>query len=257
MNKKRSNFLISKLSYNESFKNLSEQWLKKANEFNRKIFIENSKIEDFNKEIRLIKDKNCVFDKLISTDNKKHRIASCQAIFNYCEMSQDWRVLGIWLKQEIDQLEIQEVRKDCNQNVAWLYFAYGRYLEETGKFSQSSEFHKKGIEISKKHNDFLHLALNKLGIGIALQRFTKTHDIQKAVEYLVQATDFFRVNNFLYQESNSLMNLGSCYDRLGKDNNAIESYEKSIDILKKLNNQFDLGRAYYSLGIVHVRNTQF
>jgi tetratricopeptide (TPR) repeat protein len=257
------NHLISKY-YKKSDNDRSIHWLEKVNEFSEKIFSSGSgnNNSNINEYISLIKDPDCIFDKLIKTFSEAKRMSYCKAIFNYCEMSQDWRVVGIWLKEEIEQLEMKVINdneededEDEDEDEAWLCFAYGRYLEETGKFKQSFEFHEKGIKISEKYNDLLNLAFNKLGIGIALQRFTDTKDIQFAKDYLIQAVEFFKDNNH-YQLANSLLNLGSCYDRLDEADKAIESYQKCIHILKELNNKFDLGRAYYSLGIAYLRNNQ-
>ena len=127
----------------------AKQWLKITEELIEKIFFSDSNEIDINYHISLIKDQDGVFNRLIKTANQANRIAYCKAIFTYCEMSPDWRVVGMWLEQEIKQLDI-ESRNDGEQDLAWLYFAYGRYLEETGKFNRSFDFHRRGIEISQK-----------------------------------------------------------------------------------------------------------
>jgi tetratricopeptide (TPR) repeat protein len=241
--------------YKESPRIRSEQWLTKTEEFIDKIFSGELDGNGVIKHIDLIKGHGGSFEKLIKSACPNNRMVYCRAIFKYCEMSQDWRTVGDWLAQEIRELEAN-VGVHSKNSEAWLYFAYGRYLEEIGKFNQSYDFHLKGIEVSQRHNDYLSLALNKLGIGITLQRFTNIQDIEKAVGYLIDAIKFFDENDS-YQKANSLLNLGSCYDRLDKAGQAIEVYQECIHILQELNNQFDLGRAYYSLGIAYLNHNQF
>ncbi|MEM6806456.1 MAG: tetratricopeptide repeat protein, partial [Bacteroidota bacterium] len=142
-----------------------------------------------------------------------------------------------------------------DEDMPWLCFAYGRYLEEIGKLDQSRCFHEKGIRISQECGDLLSEALNKFGIGIALQRYDYVRDVKKAVLYLIEAAEFFEKKDS-YQEANILMNLGSCYDRLGYSDRAINAYEKCISLLKIIENNFDLSRAYYSQGIAYINNNQ-
>jgi tetratricopeptide (TPR) repeat protein len=253
LNSKQQSMLRS--MYQKAAQDFPQHCLEKAQQYSDTVFAHNLETTDINHYINSIKGSGGLFEKLIKYVNKSNRITSCKAIFNYCEMSQDWRQVGIWLKEEIEQLEIAN---NLNiQESAWLYFAYGRYLEETGKLNLSFKYHQKGIAISQINQDEFNLALNYLGCGVTLQRFTNKKDIEEAINYLDLALDIFKKFDNQYQQANTLLNLGSSYDRLEQWNQSIESYQQGIKILKMLNNQFDLGRTLYSLGIVYLRSNQF
>lgn len=253
--------LEQKSGYQAMYANRSikrrNHWLDTAREYSESVFGNNLENVDRNHCINVIKMSGGIFDRLITLkkNNPEHIIEFCQAIFDYCEMSLDWREVGNWLKEELDRIDLNPDNND--QNIAWLYFAYGRYLEETGKLNLSLQYHQRGIEVSQVNNDELHLALNSLGCGVTLQRFTEDTDIKKAIIYLEQALFIFNKLDNFYQQSNTLLNLGSCYDRLEQWENSIQSYQQSIQILEKLNNRFDFGRVLYSLGIVYLRNNNF
>ncbi|MBO1058109.1 MAG: tetratricopeptide repeat protein [Dolichospermum sp. JUN01] len=132
---------------------------------------------------------------------------------------------------------------------SWLYCALGRYLEEKGQFTESFKNHKKGIFASIVFEDEEFLAFNHLGAGITLQRSQKP---KEAEWHLLQALDLFKQQNNLYQRANTLVNLGSYYDRFNEGNKAISSYLESASILRSLGNSFDLGRILYSLGIAYL-----
>jgi tetratricopeptide (TPR) repeat protein len=230
----------------------SQHFLSKTQDCIRKIFFDKQEKNDINDCFYQIRGSNRLFDKLIETVNENNRLEYCKVLFHYCEMSQDWRQVGFWLEREI--IDFESSRQGKISNAAWLYFAYGRYLEESGKLTQAAQRHLQGIDESEKYNDRLSLGLNKLGMGITMQRFDEKKDVRQASCYLIEAIDLFENNP--YQKANGLMNLGSCYDRLGEFDKAIESYLKCISILESLGNQFDLGRAFYSLGIAYIHKNE-
>ncbi|NEO54528.1 MAG: tetratricopeptide repeat protein [Okeania sp. SIO3B5] len=225
---------------------LYQHWLGKAQNFNQQLFEgDNNEVENVTD---IIEDFREVFNKInndinMNSDaNLNKRRNYCKALLNYCEVTQDWRDLGNWIKAEIQNF--------VGNDGAWLYFGLGRYLEETGELKESLDYHQKGIEASKETDNKNFLALNHLGAGITLQR---SEQYQQAEWHLNQALAFFEAENNSYQQANTLLNLGSLYDRDSRPQKSINCYQKSFLILKKINYHFDLGRILYSLGIAYLR----
>ncbi len=221
----------------------SENWVKQAHPLNDKLFSNHRENSESTTEIILQLQE--IFEQMIDDVNTENRRSYCQVIFNYCELTQDWRSFGEWVKAEI-ALKVEE-------DAPWLYYYLGRYLEETGKLKDSIDYHLLGIKESGKVEDKMFLACNHLGAGISLQRYNKPDD---AEYHLLQALDLFKQQNHLYLQAHTLVNLGSSYDRFDQSKQAIICYEDSADILRKIHNYFDLGRILYSLGIAHLHLNQ-
>lgn len=223
----------------------SEQWVAIAKKLNQQLFEAKEDdgidiggvIEEFREIFEHMTD-----DVSLSLSNQRNY---CNALLNYCELTQDWRDWGVWIKEEIG--------RGVGEDGSWLFYGFGRYLEETGQLQKSLKYHQDGIEVSKRTGDKTFLAFNHLGAGITLQRSRKP---KLAEQHLNQALKIFREQNDIYQQANTLANLASCYDRFGKSNLAISRYEESALLLRSIGNSFDLGRILYSLGIAYLRDNQ-
>lgn len=201
-------------------------------------------------------------------ENLKHIISSCkfrdleqtlkfhQALIEYCDLTQNWELWLEWMRQQDNNCSIDDI------NELWMLYGNGRYWEEVGQFNQSLKCHEKGINkgLQKTFSiNHIPLAMNYLGAGITLQRCEQYQDSE---QYLEKALAIFRKNNnfmkkfYQYQEANVLMNLGSLYDRVEKFDLSISNYLESIYLLKDIENLFDRGRAFYSLGIVYIKTNQ-
>jgi tetratricopeptide (TPR) repeat protein len=203
-------------------------------------------------------------------ENLIHIISSCklsdlkqilkfnQVLIEYCDLTQNWELWLEWIRQQNKNRSIDDI------NELWMLYGNGRYWEEVGQFDRSLKYHKKGIQKGIQNTLYIShtpLAMNYLGAGITLQRCEQYQDSEWHLE---KALAIFRENqhkNFInkfeqYQEANVLMNLGSLYDRMGQFNLSIFNYTKSIDLLKNINNKFDIGRVFYSLGIVYIKTNQ-
>ena len=223
-----------------------QHWLRKAQDFNQQLFEGgNNEVENVTE---IIDDFREVFNKInndinLNSDvNSKKRRNYCKTLLNYCEVTQDWRDLGNWIKAEIQNF--------VGTDGPWLYFGLGRYLEETGELKESLDSHQKGIEASEETGNKKFFALNHLGVGITLQR---SEQYQQAELHLNQALAFFQEENNSYQQANTLLNLGSLCDRDGRAKKSISCYKKAVLILETINYRFDLGRIIYSLGIAYLR----
>lgn len=236
--------------------NFQENMYQRTIELSREIFSGRLTAKALRENIGIIQGPNGSFNKLLNSSfiNNTNRLSFCKDFFDYCEMSQDWKSVGSLLSREISDLK-NELVSASKEEESWLYFAYGRYLEETGQLEQSLDYHRKGIALCKEIKHTTNLALNSLGAGISLQRYSSQEDIETALPYLKYAVEVFNSTN-KYQQANSLMNLGSCYDRLEQGNRSIQAYISCIEILERLNNRFDLGRAYYSLGMAYINCKQ-
>lgn len=228
----------------------SQNWLTKAQKFNNKLF--SNQPEQSESVTEIIGQLREIFDQINYDVNQQNYDVNqqnirdyCRVIFNYCELTQDWRDWGNWTEKEI--------AKGVGKDAPWLYCGLGRYLEEIGQLQKSIDYHQAGILASQEAGDPMFLAWNHLGAGIALQRSNQPDNAER---HLLQALKLFDQQNHLYLQANTLANLGSSYDRFEKSNLAISCYQKSASILRKIENYFDLGRILYSQGIAHLNLNQ-
>lgn len=234
---------LTKYLYEQVPTNTSKQWIKTAQKLENKMLSFNP-IES-QRGVRELRD---LFTRIINDYSYSDRRNYCKVMMNYCEMTQDWREYGKWLEAEIDNATLED--KDST----WLYFAFGRFLEETGKFRKSVDNHLNGIEASKHHKDDYYLALNHLGMGVSLQRMRQPDD---AEYHLFIALKLFKELDDVLKQADVHVNLGSCYDRNGKSKLAISHYKEAEQLLLSINYEFDIGRILYSLGIAYLRNNDF
>jgi tetratricopeptide (TPR) repeat protein len=234
---------FTKYLYNQVSSNTSKQWIKTAKKLEAKMLSVNP--SESEKGVKELRD---LFARIINDYSYPYRRDYCKVMMNYCEMTQDWREYGKWLEVEINDIDLED--KDST----WLYFAFGRFLEETGKFRKSVNNHLNGIQASKQHKDDYYLALNHLGMGVSLQRMRQPD----AAEYhLFIALEIFKELNDVLKQADVHVNLGSCYDRNGKSKLAISHYKQAEQLLLSINYEFDIGRILYSLGIAYLRNNDF
>lgn len=174
----------------------------------------------------------------------------CYELLGYCDLSNDWRDWPQWAERIVQNIELYEK--------IWVLYGIGRYFEEHGKYIQAMERHKEGLVLCESlgNRDMVEYwrGSHFLGIGIILQR---TLEFFKAEEYLKQAVSIFRAEKHLYKQADALANLASCYDREDKRALSIAHYEESLSLLRQINNQFDLSRILYSVGIAYISANQF
>lgn len=229
--------------WNSCEEDICQHWIAIAEQLDEQLFEEKNDKAVSTAEI--IADFRDLFDQMSADVNSSNRRSYCKALFNYCELTQDWRDWGDWTQKEI--------AKGVGTDAPWLYYGLGRYLEEIGQLQKSIDYHQAGISASEKAGNKMLLACNHLGSGIALQRYNKPDD---AEYHLLQALELFKQQNHLYLQAHTLVNLGSCYDRFAQSQKAIARYQQSAAILRKIGNYFDLGRILYSLGIAHLNLNQ-
>ncbi len=234
---------LTKYLYEQVPTNTSRQWIKIARKLEAKMLSLNP-----SESLKGVKDLRELFTRIINDYFQCDRRDYCKVMMNYCEMTQDWREYGKWLEAEIESVSLED--KDST----WLYFSFGRFLEETGKFRKSVDNHLNGIEASKQHKDNYYLALNHLGMGVSLQRMRQPDD---AEYHLFIALKLFKELDDVLKQADVHVNLGSCYDRNGKSKLAISHYKEAEQLLLSINYEFDLGRILYSLGIAYLRNNDF
>lgn len=245
------NNLLSNFAQIQNFLNLwdsteaiwSQNLLKKAQKLNEQLF--SNQPEQSESVTEIIVQLREIFEQINYDVTQQNIRDYCRVIFNYCELTQDWRDWGNWTEKEI--------AKGVGADAPWLYCGLGRYLEEIGQLQKSIDYHQAGILASQEAGDQMFLAWNHLGAGIALQR---SNQADNAERHLLQALKLFEQQNHLYLQANTLANLGSSYDRFDKSNLAISCYQKSALILREIENYFDLGRILYSQGIAHLNLNQ-
>jgi tetratricopeptide (TPR) repeat protein len=221
----------------------TNNWLTKAQKLTDQLFSnQREKSESVTEIIVQLRE---IFEQMNYDVNVENRRSYCRVIFDYCELTQDWRDWGNWTQQEIEL--------GVGTDAPWLYYGLGRYLEEIGQLQKSIDYHQAGIAASQEAEDQMFLACNHLGAGIALQRYNQPDD---AESHLFQALKLFKQQKHLYLQAHTLVNLGSLYDRFEQSKRAIIPYQESASILRTVGNYFDLGRILYSLAIAHLNLNQ-
>lgn len=231
--------------WNSCEEDFTRQWINLAEQLNQQLF--EVKTDETIATSDIVRDFSNLFEQMNDDVNSNNRRSYCKVLFEYCELTQDWQNWGEWAETEISI--------GAGSDAPWLYYGLGRYLEEIGQLKKSIDYHQSGIAASQQTGDSLFLACNHLGAGIALQRYDKPKD---AESHLIQALELFKAQSKtpLYLQAQTLVNLGSYYDRVSQGNDAIKCYQESAQILQRIGNYFDLGRILYSLGIAYLNLNQ-
>lgn len=217
--------------------NMSNQLISQVEAYSSKLYIHQG--EDSKK---IVLDINELFSHMINKVKVVNRRKYCQVLLDYCDLTQDWRYWGLWAEEEI--------RIGAGFDSPWLFYGFGRYLEEIGQLRESLKYHTDGIEYSISVGDETHLALNHIGAGTTLQRLEKH---QKAEWHLQKAVEILSRLGNVYRQADALLNLGSLYDRMGKMNLSISKYQESMSLIYQIDHVFDRGRFLYSLGMAYVK----
>jgi len=155
-----------------------------------------------------------------------------------------------------------EIAEEINFEGAleYLYSNLGITYTQIENFEKALEFLQKALEVSKKADNQNNIASIFINIGSI---YYSQNDFQLAKTYYDKARTLAIENNIKSIESNSLISIGEIYEREKEYDLALEYFENSIDVARKINDQYKgpksilFARSYSNIGYVYFKKKRY
>jgi len=138
-----------------------------------------------------------------------------------------------------------EVVGDKNE-LARAYYNLGVLYTKTGNFDASEEYRRKALEIAEKIGSLLSMAyqLN----GLAYIYILAGRKLKMAEEYLNRAMDIFERLNIKRYVGGCMDTYALLFHKRREWDKCVEYFEKSVKILKEINDLDSIADTYYDYG---------
>lgn len=223
----------------------ANHWLKKTREYNQSVEHDSQSIRDLQELFEQLIDGHTA---LVASTRRDY---CCQMLF-YCDLTNDWRVWPQWAESLLPAASPEDK--------VWLLHGVARYYSEYDRYDESFAAHAEGIELCDQvgqagdgRSTSYWRAAHFTGMSIVLQR---KGDYDRALAYSRRSVAIFEELGETYRHAYALANLASCHERKADHGPAIAHYLDAIELLKEIDNQFELGMVYYSLGISYTFDNQ-
>ncbi|MHA7056677.1 CHAT domain-containing protein [Aquimarina sp. M1] len=212
--------------------------------------------------------KKSVFDKSLFYYQKALDIRLRLIPDNHDELSESYFAIGLNHRDNgIYDMAIKSFEKGLkiwkskegskNKKAGNFYFNLGTSLYDKGDYSNAIIYYKKALDIHKKVLDDNHVYI---GYGLASigNSYSAIFQNQKALEYYTYALNFFS-SDISYNKALILNNIGTVFLDNEDFDQALENFEKTLDILEKLNIEENdiISIANHNVGLVYDRTKEY
>ena len=147
-------------------------------------------------------------------------------------------------------------QKDLSEHVVFIQNLLGVAYNDSGNFSRSAEFYKKGLEkLRAGNNQSSHETVISAYLGNLGGTYTRLGHYRKAESYFREALEISRQTSSRQDELIDLANLGSVLVEQGKTTEALSCYQTAYAIAEELSDKqsqaailLNLGQTYGQIG---------
>ena len=131
---------------------------------------------------------------------------------------------------------------DVYQNIGLLFLK----LED---FEKSNYYYTKAYELKDSINDNSFIAGLLINMASMYKYYNK--QVDKSLEYNMQALQYYKKANNIIGETSAYNNIGDIYESKKEYAKALEYYKKANKNFQKINYKFGICVTYYNIGLIH------
>lgn len=157
------------------------------------------------------------------------------------------RVLAMkYAQQALKEAE----RLDSARLIGISHNAIGNVYQNTGKYREAIETHRKALNIQEKINDAHGMGISYSGIGLV---YDLIGEDSLGLKYQLKALELSKKVRDTKGEAIAYNNIGILYSELGDDSKSFEFFKKALTIYQELGNEKLIADEYSNLASVSIR----